>query len=271
MKNKTLVVACSGGKDSTALALWIQFESGLENEQRFISCDTGHEHAWTYQHLDQLAVKLGQPILKLRGEHTFIEMAVHKKRFPSAKARFCTGALKIEPSIKYLETVPDSVLLTGIRAEESPVRGRMAEWVEAEDAGHYNVPLWRPLLKWTIKDVIQCHKRNGMAMNPLYLKGASRVGCWPCIMSRKSDLKAAFIADPDLLDRLRGYERLVGGTFFYDGTIPAVLHRAEPYFRDSLPHASIDAVNEWAMGEDHEDQINIFADPSCLSAYGLCE
>ena len=39
----------SGGKDSSATALWLIHESGIPRESiRFTFCDTGNEHEWVY-------------------------------------------------------------------------------------------------------------------------------------------------------------------------------------------------------------------------------
>jgi hypothetical protein len=57
--------------------------------------------------------------------------------------------------------------------------------------------------------VIAIHKRHGLAPNPLYLKGASRVGCWPCIYARKSEIKLVAEIDPGRIEILRQLEKEV--------------------------------------------------------------
>ena len=42
----------SGGKDSSATALWLIHESGVPRESiRFTFCNTHNEHALTYEHV----------------------------------------------------------------------------------------------------------------------------------------------------------------------------------------------------------------------------
>lgn len=66
--------------------------------------------------------------------------------------------------------------------------------------------IWRPILRWTLADVIAIHRRHGITPNPLYLReaGANRVGCWPCIMCGKAELKLLSRDD----NRVRALEAL---------------------------------------------------------------
>jgi 3'-phosphoadenosine 5'-phosphosulfate sulfotransferase (PAPS reductase)/FAD synthetase len=74
----------------------------------------------------------------------------------------------------------------GVRAAESAARARMPEW---EFWDEMDAEIWRPLLAWSETDVIDMHRRHGLPPNPLYLQGARRVGCFPCIHATKSDLR----------------------------------------------------------------------------------
>ena len=75
----------SGGKDSTATALWLIHESGLPRETiRFTFCDTVNEHVYTYAHvmmLSRVFCELGcDPVEWLTGElpngkEGFLELA----------------------------------------------------------------------------------------------------------------------------------------------------------------------------------------------------
>jgi hypothetical protein len=110
--------------------------------------------------------------------------------------------------------------------------------------------------------------------------GAKRVGCWPCIFSSKSELKAAHELDPSLFDRLRGMEKLVSdaagkqASFFGKGKIPEHMNDLEYEKNDgsktTVPSAY--AVKKWCLG--NEEQGNLFEAteaPTCWSHYGLCE
>ena len=73
-----------------------------------------------------------------------------------------------------------------------------------------HVEQWRPLVEWTIADVVAIHQRHGLAMNPLYRLGAERVGCWPCIYARKSDIRLIAEVDPTRIAVLAKLEAVVG-------------------------------------------------------------
>lgn len=277
----TLVVSVSGGKDSTAMALWLKFESGLPNPMRFVFADTGHEHPDTLEHLRHLEEKLEAPVEAVRGRWTFIELCEYKQMFPSSRVRFCTQFLKVKPMAQLVERLLEGgvepVMCTGVRAQESASRARLDEWVETDEG--YDCSVWRPLLRWTHEDVFNIHDRHTMPVNPLYLKGAKRVGCFPCIMSTKDDLVACFQIDPDLLDRLRDYERRVGDvsgrsgrSFFPKDKTPEAFHDTVVSSKQGETHttASIDAVYRWAMDPD-QPRLDFGDPPTCFSQYGLCE
>ena len=283
-----LIVATSGGKDSAAMALWLKFESGLPNPMRFVFNDTGHEHLLTHQFLEMLADKIGQPIERSEAKYDFLSLAKHKGRFPSAKARFCTTELKVLPMQRWIESedLQDPVLCQGIRAGESERRSKMTVWDDTlgDFGGHYDI--WRPILRWSIDDVFAIHKRHDLKPNKLYLLGAGRVGCWPCIHVRKGELRNAFRRDPGLLERLSEYERQVreenisrgrrpDATFLEPDYTPIRFHDGRGETKDGrkYTYASIEATHAYLMGTDN---LSLFEDgeddpPACMSQYGLCE
>jgi 3'-phosphoadenosine 5'-phosphosulfate sulfotransferase (PAPS reductase)/FAD synthetase len=247
---------------------------------RFVVADTGHEHPDTLGHLQLLAVKLGQPIETVRGPYTFLELAKKKRVFPSTKSRFCTTELKVKPMAEYVHGLQDSgeevVVALGIRADESPSRSRMREWEPTSEA--YDSPLWRPILRWTSEDVFECHRRHDMPPNPLYLRGQGRVGCWPCIMATKENLRAAFSDDPDLLGRLQEYEQEVAevsprgsATFFAPGKVPPSMRRTIVDAKgNEQTIATVEDVWRWATDPD-QPTLEFGDPPTCMSQYGLCE
>lgn len=208
LSGRRVVASISGGKDSGAMSLWLT-EQGIEHDRIFM--DTGWEHDLTYQYLrGPLTAKLG-PIVELRAPLLMEELIRKKGMFPSRVRRFCTTELKVKPMQRYLSARLDSgedlINAVGIRAEESEARSRMPEW-EWQDG--FDCEVWRPLLRWSEQEVIDIHKRHGLAPNPLYLIGALRVGCWPCIHARKSEIRLIADQDPARIVRLRVLEEDVG-------------------------------------------------------------
>ena len=95
----------------------------------------------------------------------------------------------------------------GIRRDESASRASASEW---EWSDEFDCHVWRPLVDWTMDDVVDIHRRHGVRPNPLYLNGAERVGCFPCIMARKSEIRMIADTRPERIDRLRQLEADVG-------------------------------------------------------------
>lgn len=91
----------------------------------------------------------------------------------------------------------------GIRAGESESRSKMAEWEWSDD---FDCWVWRPIISWTEQQVIDQHRDKNLAPNPLYLLGATRVGCWPCIFARKAEVKLVAKLSPERITTIRGME-----------------------------------------------------------------
>lgn len=187
----TLIASVSGGKDSTALMLALR-EAELPHLRVF--ADTGWEAPETYRYLDLLRERLG-PIDVVGVPGGMRAKIMERAGFPGRVQRWCTPELKIEPLRAYHDDViartgVETASCLGIRADESESRSRMAE-VEDEPPGNrsWGGWIWRPLLRWTIADVIEIHKRHGVPMNPLYHQGFDRVGCFPCIFARKEEIR----------------------------------------------------------------------------------
>lgn len=120
------VVGLSGGKDSTAMALLLVEREPREYE--FICNETGNELPEMVDHWKKLEDMLGSQIIRVRHSRDLIEEIRHQKMLPSVFARWCTRILKIEPTIAYMDSLPDgSTLYVGLRADEEPRRGIYSE------------------------------------------------------------------------------------------------------------------------------------------------
>lgn len=265
----TLVVASvSGGKDSAAMSLWLT-EQGIEHQRVF--ADTGWEADETYEYLrGPLVAKLG-PIEEVRGERTFEELCRWKGMFPSRTKRFCTQFLKIFPLYGYINRLAeehDVVNAVGIRRAESAARARFTEWDESEGL---DATVWRPLVGWTEQDVIDMHKRHGLAPNPLYLRGARRVGCYPCIFASKDELRL-IAQDEARVQRIRDLEEQLTSESKadVDVTMFTMATRNKDGERPPIP---IDQVLRWAKTERGGKQLAMFDRPQYegCARWGMCE
>ena len=57
------------------------------------------------------------------------------------------------------------------------------------------IPVRLPIVDWTTERVFDYFNERGIPLNPLYARGHVRVGCYPCLLARKSEWQAA-AADP---------------------------------------------------------------------------
>lgn len=274
-----IIASVSGGKDSTALCLWLQ-EQGLE--YRAVHMDTGWEAPETDRYLREYLPQYIGPISWIYPPRGMAELIRWKRSFPGRIGRFCTEQLKIFPLMQWMDAEYPVVQLfnaVGIRAEESPSRAQMTEY---QDVGW--AITWRPLLDWKMQDVVDIHKRHGVLPNPLYLAGASRVGCWPCIFARKSEIRLVADADFKRILEIRDLEREVrelrGAAYAQAGDTFESLGRVAPTFfnRRALGSGNptmmpIDQVVEWAQTARGGRQFELFheVDRSGCMAWGLCD
>jgi 3'-phosphoadenosine 5'-phosphosulfate sulfotransferase (PAPS reductase)/FAD synthetase len=292
-----VIASVSGGKDSAAMCLHLK-EQGIPYEAVFM--DTGWEHADTYAYLRGPLTEAIGPIRWLRAEvelppdreamakelegmlghySAMVRLCLKKGIFPSRLTRFCTEATKLKPMNVWAEAIgEDTVNVVGIRAEESTARAAMLEW---EWSDLFDRWTWRPLLRWSLQDVIDIHARHQLAPNPLYLRGASRVGCWPCIFAKKSEIRFISETDPRRVAVLEALERHVatcqraniegrGETF--DGRIPSWF---QPDRANDLGwYWPIAKVVEWSRTARGGKQIELFTaadrDTGCMR-WGLCD
>jgi 3'-phosphoadenosine 5'-phosphosulfate sulfotransferase (PAPS reductase)/FAD synthetase len=288
-----IIVSFSGGKDSHACLIEAVKKYGADKIEA-VFCDTGWEHPDTYNHIIKTCTDLNVKLTTLKSKYDFVSLAVHKKRFPSTNARFCTSELKMKPMIDYVLTLNDScIIIQGIRASESASRSKMEEecmyfksYFQSNKNGKketyrakeirdycskHDASVLRPIFNWSAQQVIDCILEAGHQPNPLYYKGFSRVGCFPCFMCRHSEVRQ-ILKDEPMKQRLLNAEKTMkentgrGITFFPPTYIPkwACSNKSYPTVQDVFNYVSDkDATTDMFEPE---------AGYSCMSLYhGLCE
>lgn len=205
----------------------------------------------------------------------FLDLCMLKGRFPSRKAQFCTEALKRDVAVEFQLGLQEQghqvISWQGVRRDESEARSD-AKLTERIGRG-----LWafRPLVAWTAADVFAFCAARSIQPNPLYLQGASRVGCMPCINCRKDELQQIARRWPEHPQRISDWELLVSqcskrgfSTFFADS------HK-DPDRRQVFADLNVWSRIEWAKTTRGGRQFDLLAgldEPhACASAYGLCE
>src|SRR5258706_15890723 len=86
------ILSLSGGKDSTALAIYMR---DRVPEMEYAFCDTGEELSETYEYLEKLEAYLGKKVEKLNPDRPFSHhLQVFRGVLPDARTRWCTRKLK---------------------------------------------------------------------------------------------------------------------------------------------------------------------------------
>lgn len=113
--NRAHIVALSGGKDSTAMAL--RLAEVEPRDYTYVCTPTGNELPELNDHWDRLETLLGKPLIRLPGLG-LMGLIVEQKMIPNHAARWCTRIIKLERYYKWLAAQPPSISYVGIRADE---------------------------------------------------------------------------------------------------------------------------------------------------------
>lgn len=145
--------------------------------------------------------------------NSFLDAALLHGKFPMLRDRFCTDELKIQiaydaairPMLDEGEVV---VQWSGVRGDESSKRACYDRFaVDMRDEGYlFN---FLPIHQWTAADVFALHRYFGIKPNPLYLQGASRVGCMNCVLCNKEEISETAARWPEHIEKHRQWEMKV--------------------------------------------------------------
>lgn len=298
MNKVKVIVQFSGGKDSQACLIKACEDFGANNVTA-VFCDTGWEHEQTYSHVKEVASKLGVDLIILKNESVdgMYGLCKRMKWFPDSQNRMCTVQLKIWPMIDWiLKQENHLIIIQGIRAKESAERAKfdvecsyfkdyfddnfkkrlyrkrdVKEWCKSHDAS-----VLRPIFSWSAQQVIDYILSHGQRPNPLYERGASRVGCFPCIFARLNEIKIV-ARDEQYKQRVIDLENEVNSernngseaSFFCKGKIP---ERFCNQHENGSP--SFVEISDYVLRNENQPTLWDDTEPimSCVSLYhGLCE
>jgi hypothetical protein len=220
--NMRHILLVSGGKDSTALALYMR-EKHPEIPMEYVFCDTQKELEETYDYLARIEAFLGQEITRLSsdlGERGFDHhLEMRRGYLPSPSVRWCTVKMKIEPFEKHIGDDPVK-LYVGIRADELR---------DGYISTKPNIESVFPFKEDGIKmpDVQRILEQSGVGF-PEYYEWRTRSGCYFCFFQRKIEWVGLLERHPDLFEKAKAYEKVEEGyTWVQRESLDELAARAE--------------------------------------------
>lgn len=214
------IISLSGGKDSTAMALWL-----VENEPRdytFVCTPTGNELPYMIDHWANLESIFNKPIIRLSTPDnlTLATLIEKHKMIPNFWARFCTVLLKVEPMLEFFQSQGDCISYVGLRADEETRKGIYGSIAEQR------FPLRD--IGWNITDVWNYLDEKNISI-------PERTDCALCYQQRLGEWFNLLARYPDLYAEGEKIEHDLKHTFRSNG-------------RDSFPAALKDLRKEFERG-----------------------
>ncbi len=196
MKKIRHICGLSGGKDSTALAIYMR---DRVPDMEYVFSDTGRELQETYDYLAQVEAFLGKKIIRLNSGKDFDHwLKVFGNFLPSPKARWCTKLLKLKPYEAYVGD-QEVISYVGIRADENRT-GLIS--------GKPNLTTVFPFKEDGIdySGVMQILQDSGIGLPPYLKWGRSHSGCFFCFFQSKYEWVQLLKTYPKQFDEAEHYE-----------------------------------------------------------------
>jgi 3'-phosphoadenosine 5'-phosphosulfate sulfotransferase (PAPS reductase)/FAD synthetase len=207
------ILCMSGGKDSTALAIYMK---DRVPEMEYVFCDTDKELTETYEYLNQVEAFLGKKIVRVNAGKGFDHwLEVFGGYLPSPQMRWCTKMLKLKPFEAYVGDDP-VISYVGIRADEdrtgyiSTKKNIAPVFPFKEDGIDY-------------KGVMRILEDSGIGMPPYLKWGRTHSGCYFCFFQRPIEWVRLLEAHPDQFAAAEAYEKISsepGKTFTWIQGLP---------------------------------------------------
>lgn len=189
------VMGISGGKDSSALAVYMRRRVP---QMEYFFCDTGAELPETYEYLQRLETVLGKPIVRLNADRNFDHwLWVYQGALPSPQMRWCTAKLKIKPLEEWIGET-ETYSYVAIRADE-----HRDGYISHKPNIHPVYPFKEDGID---KDgVMRILEDAGLGL-PSYYDWRTRSGCYFCFFQRKAEWVGLAERHPDLFEQAVAYE-----------------------------------------------------------------
>lgn len=198
------VLGLSGGKDSSALAIYMR-ENFPDLDIEYFFTDTGEELEEVYEYLNMLEGYLGKPIRYLDPDRNFqFYLKQYNNFLPSAQARWCTVRLKLAPFEKW---VSDEFINAGYRVK-SYVAIRADENFREGLKSKKDIETVLPFVDAHIDKagVLEILENSGLGL-PKYYEWRSRSGCTFCFFQRKIEWVGLLERHPEAFEHAKAMEK----------------------------------------------------------------
>jgi len=189
-----LTVSFSGGKDSLVV---LDLVSSVARDFSVIFVDTGLEHPWTREYVEQYARRHGLRLLVASAGDAFDD---NFPAFgpPAKDFRWCCKVCKLAPVVRLMEEQYPKGTLTveGNRRLESFARARL-DLIEENPFVPGQV-IANPIRDWTALEVWLHILWRSLEFNRLYEEDIERVGCWMCPSALASEAAEVARLSPEL-------------------------------------------------------------------------
>ena len=179
-----------------------------------------------------------------------------RRKFPQVSGdlsvRWCSAYLKVDvcsTAIRNQERFTDSqtLLVSGERAEESSGRAKYLE-IEPDRSDNRDgkrivrtVDRYRPIHKWTEREVWEIIERHSVRVHPAYYIGWGRVSCSACIFGSPDQWASLAEIDPAQVAKIAGLENDFGFTINRKRSVLEMVESGTPYPGTASAHI-VDAM-----------------------------
>lgn len=192
------ILSLSGGKDSTALAIYMRDKVP---EMEYVFCDTDKELKETYEYLNRIEAFLGKKIIRLNDNAGFDHWhKVFGGYLPAPNMRWCTKFLKLKP---FEEFVGDDPVISyiGIRADEDRI-GYISHKPNINTVYPFKED------KIDLTGVIKILEDSGIGMPPYLKWGRTHSGCYFCFFQKPIEWVRLLENYPEDFEKAQAYEKV---------------------------------------------------------------
>ncbi|QUS37106.1 phosphoadenosine phosphosulfate reductase family protein [Falsirhodobacter algicola] len=236
-RSRRHIIPLSGGKDSTALAVYMLEHHG-DLPLEFVFTDTGAELPETYSYLRRFEAIFGVQVNRLtaldlpelqvrskagrRSPFDVLLNEVYSGFLPNPQARWCTRMLKIKP-FEHFVGGDEAYSYIGIRADENRegFRGAAAKPAQASDDDGVETGRAKPVVLSNRNNIVPVYplKDIGFGLDdvrelllgcglglPPYYDWRSRSGCYFCFYQQVGEWQGLKERHPELFEAAKTYE-----------------------------------------------------------------